>query len=203
MVIRGFVAVMLVGLSLSCASRVALAQRQPGGQRQAGEQVQTDGPRQKYLVQLTEFRWQGADDLKADSKTAIAALQKLPNDEVALIETIRLSTLSGYESLVQFGKSVTVTTGVVRTPGGQTRQTKSVQIGTMVRVSVKPDGDKLLVTLSYQASRMPGEGTEDCPPDTVTSQFETTLQVEADQPTLVAGTSAEESSYMVLTVARQ
>lgn len=105
--------------------------------------------------------------------------------------------------MVQFGRRATVTVGRTSAgPGRPTaRHTQQQEVGTQVRVLASQQEGKVLLKLSYNASRLEGEGTEDSPPDTSTVQFDTTLLLEPGTPTLVGGTSSKTGSYLLVSVA--
>ena len=73
-------------------------------------------------------------------------------------------------------------------------------VGTSVRVTAVPQGGKILLKLSYEASRFEGEAEEDSPPDTVKLQFNTTLLIEPGKPTLVGGSSADGSHLLMVSI---
>jgi type II secretory pathway component GspD/PulD (secretin) len=75
-----------------------------------------------------------------------------------------------------------------------------VNIGTLVRLTAEPADGKVLLKLSYECSRFEGEGTDESPPDTTTFQIDTTLLLEAGKPTLVGGSSASATSYLMVSV---
>ena len=84
------------------------------------------------------------------------------NGDIEIVETIRLSALPSFESMMQMGKRATVTVGVSNAPGrGQTRQMQQQMIGTMVRLTAEPSDGKALLKLSYEASRFEGRGTDE------------------------------------------
>jgi hypothetical protein len=150
-----------------------------------------------YMVQLTEFRIKKSTDAPVPTDEILKSFDELKdNGEIEIIETIRLSALPGYESMMQIGRRAAVTVGVMNAPGrGQTRQVQHQMIGTMVRLTAEPSNGKTLLKLTYEASRFEGEGTDDSPPDTKTLQFNTTLLLDPSKTSLVGGTSADSSTY--------
>ncbi len=132
--------------------------------------------------------WKSFDELK-------------DNGDIEIIETIRLSAVSTYETMMQIGKKATVNVGVMNAPGrGPTRQMQQQMIGTLVRLTAEPSDGKTMLKLSYEASRFEGEGSDDCPPDTKTFQINTTLLLERDRKALVGGTSAESSTFLAVSI---
>lgn len=157
-----------------------------------------------YNVELTEFRLKESLDpnLHVEKLAGVLREQKT-SDIVELTETVRLSVLTNHESSVQFGKSVTVTVGAVVSANGRARSTQVRQVGTVARVTAMEEGGKVLLKLMYEASRNDGKGTDDSPPDVFTTKIETTILLKPDTPALIGGTSAEPSSYLLVTVSKQ
>ena len=155
-----------------------------------------------YIVQLTEFRLKKPSNVRMSSSEIVKAFDEMKdNGDVEIIETIRLSALPTYETMMQIGKKATVTVGVVNAPGrGPTRQMQQQMIGTLVRLTAEPSDGKTLLKLSYEASRFEGEGSDDSPPDTKTFQVNTTLLLERAKTALVGGTSAESSTFLAVSI---
>jgi hypothetical protein len=155
-----------------------------------------------YIVQLTEFRMKKSSDVQLSSIEILKSFDQLrDNGDIEIIETIRLSALPTYESMMQIGKKATVTVGVMNVPGRpQARQMQQEMIGTMVRLTAEPCDGKTLLKLSYEASRFEGERSNDSPPDTKTFQINTTLLLDRSKTTLVGGTSAESSTFLAVSI---
>jgi len=166
--------------------------------------VSQDESQQTYVVQLAEFRMKSSSDSTMSDTEIVEHFLKSKNDGlVQQIETIRMSTLSGTESMVHFIKGVTVTVG--RTSNGRTppsRVTQDRSIGTMLKLRASPQNEKVLMTLSYESSRLNGEGTEDSPPEAFTTRVESTHLFEIGKPKLIAGTNAGETTFVLVTVGR-
>ena len=172
---------------------------QDGGIRDAAA---PDAAIQSYVVQLTEFRLKASVDPTLKAKEIVQAFDKLKSDgKIDLIETVRLSALENHESMAQFGKTATVTTSISQTQRGRVRSTQQREVGTMVELTAIPRNGKILLKLHYEASRFDGAGTEDSPPDTLTTRFNTTLLVEPGTPTLVGGTTAGATSLLFVSIA--
>lgn len=158
---------------------------------------------ESYIVQLSEYKINGPTDPSQTAADIVASLMKADaKTKPELIETVRLSTLSGSESMVQFGKQVRVTSGTVSVRGTTARQMQNVQFGTIVRVTATPRAGKVVVKLSFESSRLDGKGAENSPPDISTTQIESTQLLEIGKPTLIGGTTADTSSFILLTVTR-
>ncbi|TVS09394.1 MAG: hypothetical protein EA424_27235 [Planctomycetaceae bacterium] len=157
---------------------------------------------ESYLVQLSEFRIKDSSHAGWSTDEIVKRFERREEDgAVEIVETIRLSALSGHESMVQVGRQARITVGVISTPGrGSTRQMESHNIGTLVSLTAEPADGKVLLRLSYSSSRFEGTGTDESPPDIVTFQSDATLLLEAGKPTLVGGSSASETSYLMVSV---
>jgi hypothetical protein len=179
---------------------------------------QEDSPREagaaspkSYVVQLTEFRFHNAADPKLSAADIVRTFQQ-PNAEetLELIETVRLSALESHETTVQFGRNAALTVGVANFsgapnfPGGRnTRQIQYRQVGTLVRLTAQSQEEKVLLKLTYEVSRLEGRAPDDPEadsPDVIVIQFNTTLLVEPGKPTLVGGTSAEPTNFLLVSV---
>lgn len=189
----------IILFTISLLALPLAAQEQPRGITNATKSAE---PTESYVVQLTEFRLKSSLDPKLTASEIVEQFAKLKDDEtIQPVETIRMSTLGGTESMVQFARQATVTVGTsVSGRGARVRQTQTQRIGTMVRLTATPQSGKVLVKLSYESSRFDGKGTEDSPPDTVTTLMNSSHLVELGKPKLIAGTSEGSTSFLLLTV---
>ena len=186
-------------LSLIAVTSSCFAQEEKDSKSVANS---SNGPGDVSIVHLTEFRLKKPMDESVSTNEILKSLSEMKdNGEVEVIETIRLSALPTYESMVQIGKKATVTVGVMRAPGGgQNRTMQQQAIGTMVRVTAEPVDGKTRLKLSYEASRFEGEGTNESPPDTKTFQINTTLLLERSKTVLVGGSSADSSTFLAVSI---
>lgn len=171
----------------------------PAADSGASHQSQNKLP-EPYLITISEYRLKGVNpsDLTADNiVSAIKAEKATP------IETVMLSAIADLESMVQFGRSVTVTTGRITNRDVTSRQTQQREIGTIVRVTASPTGQQVGLTLSFESSRLIGEGSDDSPPDIVTTSINTTQLFDFGQPTMIGASTAGETSYVFLTISRR
>jgi type II secretory pathway component GspD/PulD (secretin) len=154
-----------------------------------------------------------AADPKLSAADIVQAFQQPKAEEtLQVMETVRLSALEGHEAMVQFGKNAAVTVGVTNFSGapnfpggrGNARQVQYRQVGTLVKLTAQSQADKVLLKLSYEVSRLEGgspDGPEADAPDMSVIQFNTTLLLEPGKPTLVGGTSAESTNFLLVSVA--
>ena len=159
---------------------------------------------QSYFVQFTEFRFKHAVDLDVHrtSDEIVLSFDKLHKEgKIELIETIRLSALEYHENSVQFGKTMSVTSGVTRTAQGLQQQSRqTVPIGTMVQVKPTPQEGKVLLKVTYTVSRMHDNIGEEKQPDIVTVQLNSTLLLEIGKATLVGGFASDENDFLMVTI---
>lgn len=167
------------------------------GENQASENAELKFDR--YVATISEYQLE-----KPVSETATEAeiIELIRQQKVVPSETVRLSTINRVESLVQFGKSVTVTTGKVVQGTRTMRHTNQVEIGTLLQVVVESEGDVVSVKVAFESSRLQGEGTDDSPPDIVKSRIESTQVLELGKSCLLGSTSGGETSYILLTIMR-
>lgn len=181
-------------------------------------QDDADGPAapsvttKSYVIELTKFRVKDSSIDQRSTDDIVKVFNRAKDneeiDDVEIVETIRLTAVSGHQSMVQVGRVVAVTVGAVHRPGQPpVRNMQSQSIGTVVTATIVPDqtpndsGDgKVLLNLRYEASHHEGDGGDDSPPDTVSLQSEVKLAAELGKTVFVAGTSAERSSYLVVSV---
>ncbi|MCG8653656.1 MAG: hypothetical protein MI861_27710 [Pirellulales bacterium] len=166
--------------------------------RGAGEPV-------SFNLRITEFSLQSPPGHQASNEQILKLLTDSKDKHgVSQLETLRLSALEGREAMVQFGRRASITTGRVSNGRGGLvqRQTQFIEVGTIVRVEGKIRGDRCELELSYEASRLRGENTEDSPPDIVTSQLSGSYVAKIGQPVLLGGTDSGSTSFLVLTVER-
>ncbi len=154
-------------------------------------------PFERYLVTLSEYQLEGAASPKLSDSDIFAMIT---TQKLTPIETIRVSTISGFEGMAQFGKQVTVTTGKTTNRESTMRQTRQVPIGTVLRVTAKSEGSEVMMNIQFESSRLDGEGTDDSPPDIVTNRISTSQLFSLEKPTMVGGTSADKSFYAIVTV---
>lgn len=157
---------------------------------------------QSYVVQVTEYRLKDSGDPRLSAQDLLKGFDAMKSDgTLDLIETVRLSALEGHESMSQFGRSTFLTTGVAATGfGGRTtsRTLQQTTLGTILTVTASPQEGKVLLKLSYEASRHGEAKAEDTPPDMSKVQVNTTLLVEPGTPTLIGGLSTDDATNLLL-----
>jgi hypothetical protein len=160
------------------------------------------GKQSTYVVQLTEFRLKQTLDPSLSAAQILELVStKDKNAGYEPIETIRLSTLSGTETVVQFGRRVNVTVGKTVTRGGETaRSVQAFDVGAIVRVTATPENGSVSLKLTYETSRLDGNGDEDTPPELTKTQISTTQLLELGQPRLVGSSTSAPTSVVVVTV---
>lgn len=191
------------GMSLVCIPLQPVSGKPQNAQTSRGDRASSteDGnaPPQ-YTVTLSEYHLEEFDPSRLTSTQVIDAIN---SKKLSPEQTIILTAVAGTESVVQFGRTVTVATGQIKNQNFTTRQTEQRDVGAVLRVIARPEGQSVSATVSYEASRHVGEGTEDSPPDLVTTSINTTQLFEIGQQSLLAGTTAGETSYVIVTINRR
>jgi hypothetical protein len=160
-------------------------------------------PPQSYMLTLVEFRMKvpeggemKVENIAKDYERLLAA------GSLSSVETVRLSLLEGHPMEALFGKSTAIPTGVSQTVNGRTRSMGQAQIGTSVKATALSKDDRVLLKLSYEASRIVGQIKEEVTPDIERIKIDSSLLLENGKRVVVAGTSAAESSYLMVTLAK-
>ncbi len=170
------------------------------GQGIGGQPPIVEGP--PCIVQLTEFRMKKSPNIDQLSIEIEKSFDEMKvSGEIEIIETIQISVLPGFESMLQIGKMATVTTGVTSSPNkAPSRHTQQQSIGTLVRLTAEPRDGKTQLGLTYESSRFDREGTVDSPPDTNTFTVNTTMLISPSKTTLVGGSSVGSSTFLAVSM---
>ena len=67
-----------------------------------------------------------------------------------------------------------VTTASMTRGDATTRQTKEIEIGTILKLRIKPLAKGAIAEIDYSTNRVDGDGTEDSPPDVLTNTMQST-----------------------------
>tara|TARA_R110002167_G_scaffold110874_1_gene282023 strand:- start:297 stop:878 length:582 start_codon:yes stop_codon:yes gene_type:complete len=153
---------------------------------------------QRYLVTLVEYH---LEDILSPSLSESEIIALIEKQNAEAVETIRLSALEGVESMAQFGRRVTATTGTMTVRGITERRTEAIQVGSIIRLTAIAKDHGVEVKIDFEASRLAGKGDDDSPPDISTSNISTSLIVVPGKWALLGATSSGESSYVLLSVA--
>jgi len=164
--------------------------------RQTRAQVE---PQAQYLITVSEYRFKDLDPTQLTAKKLASAIKT----KAAPVETIVLSGHSGLESKVRYGREVTVNTGRSSGRSGSSRSKVRRDLGTVLTVTPTTVGNQVSAVVSFSSTRNVGEGTDDSPPELTATSIETTQLVDLDSPILIGASSAEETSYVFLTVSRR
>jgi hypothetical protein len=102
--------------------------------------------------------------------------------------------------MVQFGKSVAVTTGTVIV-GLQTQKIQQDRsIGTILRVNVTSADQNLMAKIDFESSRLGEAKTEDASPDILILRVQVSRTFELGVPSLLGSTSVDQGIYLVATI---
>lgn len=179
--------------SIALSSAVA---QEPKGGRDVGDLPSS------FIVQFTEYRFK--EPLKTNQTSAEILAMTTAKDGVAeakMVESIRMSTIGGVDSMVQFGKNANVIVGKSRTNRGETiSNSRTVSVGTIVKVKISPYKDKVKLQLSYETSKLEEADKEGSIPDIYKAKIATTQLLELGKPAIVGSTTNASSSVIVATV---
>ena len=186
-------ATILVPVLLSVIGNV-MADEKPSGE---SKDPQATRSQTQYLATVAEYH--------LDQPFAITATEReiadyIRDQKVEPVETVRLTVMSDAYSHVQFGKRVTVTTGKIVNRDVVTRQTETIETGTILDIRIEQHARGAIANLEYTSSRLEGDGGEDSPPDMTTTTVQSTQVFELGKPRLVGARSANEKSYVMATI---
>lgn len=151
----------------------------------------------QYSISVAEYRFEDA----FDSDSSEAEILKLIRDRrISPAETIRLTTLTGVKSMVQFGRRVAVVTGTATGRGGVVRQTKNFELGTLIQIELNPHPKGVIGSINYATSRLGADRGEDMPADVVTKSTDATQIYEIGKPRLLFGSTAGEPFVVMVSV---
>lgn len=176
---------------------------------------------QSYVIKLTEFRFKNAPARTLTSQDVVEQFSATnSSDHIEQVQEISLSALQGYESMTRLGKQSAVTSSISGVRGGRmpmpegggpggrpdfgqpgmVRSTQTMQVGTVLRVTARPQSGKVFVDLQYEASRFDDEIPIDSPPDIHNLQFKSTFLLEPGKPKLLSGIVSKDNTYLVIVV---
>ena len=155
----------------------------------------------QYIITLSEYRLKDHDFSELTAAKIAGAIKA---ENATPVETIVLSATSGAESMVSFGRAVTVTVGHTTTrQGNKLRKTQKIDLGTSLRVTPTAVGKRVEAIVLFNSSRHAGVGTDDSPPNIIATKIETKQLLDLDNPTLIGATTAGETSFVFLTVTQR
>ncbi|TWU37338.1 type II and III secretion system protein [Novipirellula artificiosorum] len=143
------------------------------------------GVSENYVITLAVYRLDHPID--SAQKNAAELIASLTASENKPTETIHLSVVSGFRTMVQFGSDVSVTTGSITNRGSTARQMETRSVGTLLTATITPKQNQLLVELNYSSSQIAGDEQADSHPSVVKNTIETSLMMEIGKPMLVSG----------------
>jgi hypothetical protein len=151
----------------------------------------------QYLATVAEYRLDQPFSITASEKEV---LDYIRDQKMEPVETVRRTVMSDAYSHVQFGKRVTVTTGKIVNRDVVSRQTETMEIGTILDIRIERHERGATANLEYTSSQLEGDGTEDSPPDITTTTVQTTQVFELGKPRLVGARSGSETSFVIATI---
>jgi hypothetical protein len=153
--------------------------------------------RTQFLVTLSEYHLEGSIPVKASEAEILDIMR---GAGAIPVETVRMTATLDTESMVQFGKRVTVTTGSVTRGPTTSRQTQSMEIGTILQVRIESNGDGVIAEVDYSTSRLSGSGTDDSPPDVLTTTVKATQIYELGKQRLLTTSSTGDAPCIIVSI---
>jgi hypothetical protein len=174
----------------------------PQESKSSGAQKITDTPNsestERYIITVSEY---SLKDIDMSTLTEDGILKAIKTQSAVPNETVTLSAVAMIESMVQFKRSFSATRSVTKTNLGTTRQTDLMHTGTNLTVTVSPQNEKVAATIAFTSSRQSGEiADEDSRPKITETMITTTQLLDLSKPTLIGASTAEETSFVFLTV---
>lgn len=151
----------------------------------------------QYLVELSEYKLEQSIPTGLGEGEVVDAILKSGTKPV---ETIRLTAMSETESMVQVGRRVALTTGTMTRGGVTNRQTKDIEIGTILRIQIKQHAKGAIADIDYSTSRLDGDGTDDSPSDVLTNTMQSTQIYGLGKTRLLSTVGAGKLTGVLITV---
>ncbi len=163
------------------------------------EESEPEGSRQstQYLVELSEFKLEGPIPLNLDESEVVETIFAAGTKPV---ETIRLTATAETESFVQTGRRSAVVTAKMTQGGTTTNQTEYEEVGAILRVRIKPTAQGAIANIDYSTNRIDSSGTDNLPPDILTSTTQSVLLYSFGKPRLLSTVGSEELIGIIVTV---
>ncbi|KAA5543223.1 hypothetical protein FYK55_13180 [Roseiconus nitratireducens] len=153
----------------------------------------------QFLVTLAEYHLE--EPIPVDA-TEVEILDSVRDSGAVPVESVRMTATEDTESMAHFGQRVTVTTGKVIRGPVTSKQTESIEIGTMLRVRVASHAKGALAEIDYSTSRLNGAGTDDSPPDVVTNTVQATQLYVLGKQRLLSTSSTGKAPCIVVSIQR-
>lgn len=151
----------------------------------------------QYMLTLAEYELEEAIPLGLSEAEVLELIRK---SKASPVGTIRMSAVEDTESMVQFGRRVAITTGQVSIGRGTSRRTEFMETGTIVSVRIAPHAKGAIADVDFSASRLDGDGSDDTPPEVVTTTAQATQIYAMGKERLLASTSLGDKTCIVITV---
>ncbi len=151
----------------------------------------------QYLVELTEYSLDKAVSIGLSEPELIVAIR---DANAKPVETIRMTAMAEAESFVQLGRRITVTTGTVKNGNTASRQTTDVEIGTILRIRVKPNANEAIANIDYTTSRVEGDATDEQAPDILTNTTQSTQLYTLGKPRLLSMIDSGKRTAIIVTL---
>jgi hypothetical protein len=170
------------------------------GQEAPGEKAESPS---RFVVELTQIVIPEADaetvkSLLADAKQRDAALNKLEEaGKIKLHQSILLTALENAQAMAQFGNRVPIVTGSTIGPGGRTRNVHFENVGTLVRLTARLDGEKAMMEINFEDSRVEASNEPDLPASTNTLTVNSTVTMSLGEPVVVSSRATDDFTLVL------
>ena len=151
----------------------------------------------QFLVTLSEYHLEKSIPVDADEAKILEIVRE---SGASPYETVRMTAAADTESMVNFGRQITVTTGKVARGPITSRETQTVQIGTILQVRIASHGDGAMAEISYTTSRLDGNGTDDSTPDVLTNTVQATQIYVLGEQRLLSTSSVGKAPCIVVSI---
>ena len=122
-------------------------------------------------------------------------------DQIAVDETMSLTSVEHRESRVQFGRRVQMITGQSSMGAGRTAtQSTTVSVGTLIRATVSSDDDRIAVELEYESSTLEPAVDEETLGEIATTTVTTQLRLKPGEPQVVTRSQGEHRIVLLVNV---
>lgn len=185
----------MIFVLLVCASAIAWC-----GENGAGDKAAAESPKlAQILVTLAEYKIEKPIPVKAPEAEILKSIR---DSGVMPSETVRATVAADTQSIVNFGKRVTVTTGKISRGPVTSRQTETMEIGTILQLQLTEHPKGAIAEIDYTTSRLEGGGNDDSPPDVVTNTVQATQVYALGEQRLLSTSGSENVTCIFVSIQR-
>lgn len=156
----------------------------------------------QYLIGLSEYELEQAVPMGL-SETEIVSM--ICDSKITPVRTVRMTAVEGVESIVNFGRRVTVAAGEVvdgRNISVRTvsHRTENLDIGTILNVRIVPHDDGAMANISYSTTHLDSRVKNGSQPDVLTGTVETTQIYTLGKERVLSVTSSDTFTCILVSV---